>query len=149
MVMCSINLRPATAKDLSLIENLLKENRLPYQDIQEKLADLFIGSIGPKVVGIGGLEVYEDSGLLRSLAIAAAFRGKGYGKVFTTKLIEYAKVRGIREIYLLTTTAATFFTNIGFEKVNRSVVPPAIQNTSQFTSLCPASAVCMLKVISR
>lgn len=144
-----MELKSVATKDLVLIENLLKENQLPCQDISEKLADLFIGYIGSERVGIGGLEIYEDSGLLRSLVIETAFRGKGYGKAFTMKLIEYAKNRGIREVYLLTITATNFFTKIGFARVERSAVPLAIQNTSQFTGLCPASAVCLLKVISR
>jgi amino-acid N-acetyltransferase len=143
----NVSIRPATVRDLKLIENLLQENCSPYQDVPEKLADLFIGSIGSKVVGIGGLEVHENFGLLRSLVIKAAFRGQGYGKALATKLIELAKAKELKEVYLLTTTAVTFFSNMGFEKVGRSLVPSVIQNTSQFTSLCPAEAVCLLKVI--
>jgi len=144
----NLKLRRATIKDVPLIENLLRENQLPHQDISEKLSDLLIGSVKGQTIGIGGLEVYQDSGLLRSLAIERHYRGKGYGKVFTTTLLEFAKSRGVKQVYLLTTTAANFFTQLGFEKVDRSTVPSSIQNTSQFTYLCPASAICLLKVIS-
>ncbi|PSO66112.1 MAG: N-acetylglutamate synthase [Cyanobacteria bacterium SW_12_48_29] len=110
-------------------------------------ATFFLGSADSKVVEIGGLEIYEKWGLLRSLVIETAFRGKGYGQAFTRDLIEYAKLKGVREIYLLTTTAVTFFTKIGFEIVERSTVPLMIKSTSQFTSLCPASAVCLRKAM--
>jgi amino-acid N-acetyltransferase len=147
--MCSdLKLKLAAIEDLPFIESLLQENQLPHQDISEKLSNLFIGSVGEQTIGIGGLEVYRDAGLLRSLAIESSYRGKGYGKAFTAQLLEFAKSIGIEQIYLLTTTAVTFFTQLGFEKVDRSLVPSSIQNTSQFTSLCPASAICLLKEIS-
>lgn len=143
-----LKLRSANAQDLSSIENLLKEDRLPYQDISEKLADLFIGCVNSEAIGIGGLEVYQNSGLLRSLVVERSYRGRGYGKTFTAHLLRYAKSVNVERVYLLTTTATTFFTQLGFEKIDRSLAPSVIQNTSQFTSLCPASAICLLKEVS-
>jgi amino-acid N-acetyltransferase len=51
----------------------------------------------------------------------------------------------IREIYLLTTTAAEFFTHLGYRQVDRALAPAAIASTKEFSSLCPSTAVFMVK----
>jgi amino-acid N-acetyltransferase len=38
-----------------------------------------------------------------------------------------------------------FFARRGYHKVGRDAVPAAIKETVEFQSLCPASAVCMVK----
>jgi amino-acid N-acetyltransferase len=145
----NIELRSVTKEDLTSIEQLLQDNHLPDRDIYENSILLFIASIASKDIGVGGLELYENICLLRSLVIRDAFRGKGYGKELTNKLIDRAKDKGVKEVYLLTTTAADFFRKIEFKKIDRDRVPLAIKNTSQFSSLCPASAICLRKVISK
>ncbi|MFQ5980486.1 MAG: arsenic resistance N-acetyltransferase ArsN2 [Candidatus Heimdallarchaeota archaeon] len=139
-----VNLQEATEDNLRLIEKLLRNNDLPYEDIPSKIHCLFLGYGSSRFVGIGGLEIHGNYGLLRSLVIAETARGMGYGKGLANKLIDYAGEKGISEIYLLTTTAESFFANRGFKKVDRNVVPPEIQRTSEFSSLCPDSAVCMM-----
>lgn len=139
-----VNLQEATADDLSLIEKLLKNNDLPYEDIPSKIDCLFLGYVSSRLVGIGGLEIYGTYGLLRSLVIEETARGVGYGKALSDGLIGYAKEKEITEIYLLTTTAESFFANRGFRIVDRNAVPREIQKTSEFSGLCPDSAVCMM-----
>jgi amino-acid N-acetyltransferase len=114
----NIQLRSATKKDLALVSTLLQENQLPDRDIYENSVHLFIASIASKDIGIGGLELYDNICLLRSLVVRNAFRGKGYGKELTCQLLDRARDKGIKEVYLLTTTAAEFFSKIGFERVD-------------------------------
>ncbi|MHA2230972.1 MAG: arsenic resistance N-acetyltransferase ArsN2 [Candidatus Hodarchaeales archaeon] len=139
-----VKLQEATENNLPLIEKLLRNNDLPYEDIPSKIDCLFLGYVSSRFVGIGGLEIHGNYGLLRSLVIAETARGRGYGKGLGDKLIDYAGEKGISEIYLLTTTAESFFANRGFKIVDRNAVPPEIQKTSEFSSLCPDSAVCMV-----
>nr|MDO8135527.1 arsenic resistance N-acetyltransferase ArsN2 [Candidatus Njordarchaeum guaymaensis] len=143
-----IRLRKATRRDLPLIERLLKENDLPFQDVLAKIDSLFIVSSNSQNTGIGGVEVYGEYGLLRSVAIDKPFRGKGYGKALCDKLIQRAKRKGVKELYLLTTTADDFFRRMGFERVVRDSTPLVLQNTSEFRDLCPVSSICMRKRIS-
>jgi amino-acid N-acetyltransferase len=138
-------LREASTEDLQFILGLLKSNNLCFEDVPQKLTSLFIGYVGSKIVGIGGVEVYGELALLRSLVIEKPFRGKGYGKALYEELIQRAKSKGVRELYLLTTTAEEFFREIGFEKIKRDSVPTAIQNTTEFKELCPVSSICMRK----
>jgi amino-acid N-acetyltransferase len=55
--------------------------------------------------------------------------------------------KGIEEFYLLTTTADKFFARNGFEVIDRNKVPSSIAGTNEFDSICPATAVCMRKLL--
>lgn len=138
-----LRLQPATAHDLPLIQQWLEQNRLPYSDVPTVLDKLFLGYEASEVAGIGGVETYGEYGLLRSLVIIETFRGKGYGRVLCQSLANQARMQGIQELYLLTTTANSFFEKNGFERVDRQSAPDVLQQTSQFSQLCPAAAVCM------
>jgi amino-acid N-acetyltransferase len=48
-------------------------------------------------------------------------------------------------VYLLTNTAAEYFPRFGFERITRADVPPAVQASIEFTSLCPYTATVMRK----
>jgi amino-acid N-acetyltransferase len=49
---------------------------------------------------------------------------------------------------LLTETAEKFFRAIGYEVIDRRHVPEEIKQSAEFRSLCPASAVCMSKLLA-
>jgi len=138
-----MKIRRADKNDIHFIENLLRENNLPYTDVASKINCFFIGEVEDEVVGICGIEIYGNCALLRSLVIIDSFRDRGYGKTLYKEIIEYAKKESVKEIYLLTTTAKDFFGRIGFEEVNRNIVPSQIQNTTEFKYLCQSTAICM------
>ncbi len=142
-------LRKASVNDISLIESLLRVNSLPHQDISSKIDSLFIESDSRRMIGIGGVEIYDKYGLLRSLVVQESLRGKGYGKKLCDKLIQHARNEGVRELYLLTTTAEHFFERFGSERIDRKTAPTAIKNTTEFASLYPSSAICMRMRISK
>lgn len=136
----------AEAKDLNLIAGLLKQNDLPYQDIKTRGKcgkEFFLAYVNSILVGCVGLEKFDSIGLLRSVVVKEEYRNKDYGKQICNSLMEYAKTQDIKELYLLTTTAKNFFEKIGFRVIKRSFVPDAIKNTTEFSGLCPMSAVCL------
>jgi amino-acid N-acetyltransferase len=61
---------------------------------------------------------------------------------------EYAISQRVRHLYLLTTTADLFFARTGYQVIPRESAPAPIQETAEFQSICPASAVCMVKDLS-
>jgi len=125
---------------------LLKENDLPTSDL-DSVKDLFALLQKNKVVGTGGLEFFSDCALLRSVSVRKNLQGKGLGKFITRELEKISKQRRIHCLYLLTTTAKDFFKKEGFGVINREEVPTQIKNTSEFSSLCPASATIMKKTL--
>ena len=102
-----------------------------------------MGRAGQAVVGSAALELYGAAALLRSVAVALSFRGQGLGQQLTQAALKLARQRDITHIYLLTETASEFFSNFGFRPIDRSQVPFSVQNSMEFTSLCPASALAM------
>ncbi len=140
-----LELRNARKEDLPLIVELLRKSNLPCEDIPSKLDCMFIAHFGEKIIGLGGVEIYGMYGLLRSVVIKEDFRGKGYGRRLCLKLIERARQRGVKDLYLLTTTAEEFFRKLGFSVVDRDGAPEVIRKTDEFHSLCPSTAVCMVK----
>jgi amino-acid N-acetyltransferase len=94
-----------------------------------------------------GLEVLGEVGLLRSLAVPQEDRGRGVGTQLTHKAEDYARTLGVQALYLLTTTAPDFFARRGYQRIDRAAAPAPLQATTEFQSLCPSTAVCMVKYI--
>lgn len=131
------------ADDYEYVERLLSENDLPTTDLDASDVELFVFSVDDERVGCGGLEVYCDHALLRSVVVEDEHRGNSYGQSLCEGLLDRAQNQGVREVYLLTTTAADFFERLDFERIDPTSVPDSIQDTTEFAELCPDSAVCM------
>ena len=89
------------------------------------------------------MERYGDSGLLRSVAVALEWRSTGIGRTLVDRVLEEGRGAGVREVYLLTTTAEHYFPRLGFACVDREIVPAALRASAEFSGACPASAVVM------
>jgi amino-acid N-acetyltransferase len=98
--------------------------------------------------GVVGLEIYGNDALLRSLAVDPAARGRGCAGALIAQAEQYAQQRGVRRIYLLTTSAADFFARLGYKRLERDEAPGAIRATSEFAALCPVDSVLMTKEVS-
>ncbi len=125
---------------------LLQAQGLPVSDITDEHLEhfFFVGSDGSPS-GLVGLEIYGSDALLRSLVVGENARGQGVGSTLTDHAEQYAASKGVRSIYLLTTTAEAFFNRLGYERIERSQAPPSIQRTLEFANLCPASSALMVK----
>lgn len=141
----SATLRPARSEDLESIERLLAASSLPLVGVAGALADFVVAETDGALVGVGGLEVCCDNALLRSVAVDPAWRSRGVGRALVTRIISDAEVRGIRGLYLLTTTAERWFPGFGFRQIGREEVPPDVRETDEFQSACPASATVMVR----
>jgi amino-acid N-acetyltransferase len=130
-----IVLDAAREENIPFIMGLLEENGLPVSDIADKRGSIFLARSGDTVVGIGGVEILGEYGLLRSLAIVREQRGRGYGGAVVRELVRRARSAGVLRLYLLTTTAAPFFEGIGFERIEREQAPRPIAETSEFSNL--------------
>ena len=62
------------------------------------------------------------------------------GDALTRDRIEWAWRRGLRSVYLLTTTAGDYFPRFGFQHADRQTAPDAIRQSREFSEACPASA---------
>jgi amino-acid N-acetyltransferase len=127
-------------------QRLLAACELPYQDITAAHLKHYLGKHdGGALVGVVGLELCGDDALLRSLAVAEPCRGRGLGSDLLSSAEQRAHAQGVQTLYLLTTTASRFFAAHGFREIDRATAPAAVQETTEFQTLCPDSAVCMVK----
>lgn len=132
---------------LNIVESLLAGENLPHEDVPSSPGSFFLGYEGPSIVGCIGIEIGEKDALLRSLVVPKPHRRKGYGEMLFLKVLEHAKTRGVRNLYLLTTIAEDFFTRCGFSRIDRDKAPPFIRTSNEFRSLCPSSAALMHLII--
>jgi len=131
------------AESFESFRTLLKSSNLPADDLNFK-KDLLIGYFeGNVLVGTGGLEIYDGVALLRSLSVKLGIRGRSVGTTITEYLLEEAKNRKVKGVYLLTETAHGFFLKKGFKDVARDEVPESLKTSSEFSRICPTSASVM------
>jgi amino-acid N-acetyltransferase len=129
----------------SEIIDLLRNNNLPAADLPLKIDDFFIADEKDKIVGVIGMERYESSGLLRSMVVHSDYRNRNIAHALITALERKAIATGVSEIYLLTETADKYFGKKGYQVITRSEVPPEVQTSSEFSHVCPATAIVMKK----
>jgi amino-acid N-acetyltransferase len=138
-------LRQADDGTLPYVRTLLERNGLPFDDVGSKLDCFYVGYVGTDPIGIGGVEVYDTDGLLRSVVVEREVRGEGFGSALCTRLEERAAANGVETLHLLTTTAAEFFAEREYAETPRQTAPAAIQRTTEFDDLCPSTATYMRK----
>ena len=143
-----ILIREARKDDLKAIKSLLDNSSLPFVDIEEHLMNFIVLEVEENIIGTIGTELYEDTALLRSLAVDKEYQSKGYGQDLYNALISKIKKMNVKNIYLLTETAEGFFNKLGFQKAERESVPASIKQTNEFSTLCPEGAVCMVKILN-
>ncbi len=148
MTHAPIAIRSASAADLDTVRGLLQSAKLPTDGLEEQFGEGYaIAEFDGVPIGAEGIEVYGDAGLLRSAVVDTAWRGRGVGDALTHNRLAWAAQHGLREVWLLTTTAADYFPRYGFERAPRDAAPPLMQKSREFAEACPASAIVMRRAI--
>jgi phosphinothricin acetyltransferase len=129
--------------DWPAVANLLQTCRLPIDGAQDHLQDFFVAVMAGEIVGVAGLERYETSGLLRSVAIAAKHRSAGIARQLVERIRTSARAHGLSDLYLLTTNAADYFSRLAFVPMRRQDAPSALLASVEFQGACPSSATLM------
>jgi amino-acid N-acetyltransferase len=96
------------------------------------------------VVGSAELEIYGDSALLRSVAVAPSEQGGGLGQRLVGAALDLARQRAVRRVYLLTETAEEYFVRLGFQPIDRSQVNDLVKRSIEFSEVCADSATAMV-----
>ncbi|HEY6952172.1 MAG TPA: arsenic resistance N-acetyltransferase ArsN2 [Bacteroidota bacterium] len=138
-------LRKAEDSDKTAIRTLLESVALPTESIGNGTTTFYLAEEKGNLLGIAGFEFYGDDALLRSVAVPPQIQNKGIGDGIVDSMIVLARERNIKRIVLLTETAEGFFRKKGFKTVDRSSIGNESMNrSSEFTTACPTSAVCMI-----
>ena len=142
-----VQITPARESDLQSIKDLLLANNLPIEGVDDHWRTFILARDNGRVVACGGAETYQVAALIRSIAVLPEYRKQGVGRRIVRQLLDRLAARGVREFYLLTTTAEEYFKKRGFKTIDRDEVHPQLLQSREFQDACPSSAVCMRLVM--
>ena len=142
-----MNIVPASQNSFSAAIELLKNNNLPTEDINPG-TQLFVVEEGDNVIATVAVEYDYNDALLRSLSVSEEKRSSGIGAELVDFIEDYVRKQGVRTIYILTTTAAGFFSRRGYTLIDRSNVPQFIKDTKEYSVICASSSTLMKKKLS-
>jgi amino-acid N-acetyltransferase len=140
-----VQLREAEPDDVAPALDLLFRSGLPLDGVPNDADLLVVARDAGRVVGVAGLELHEGDGLLRSVATDAEHRGRRIASQLCEEIELRARELGAGRLYLLTETAERFFAKRGYRRVDRTAAPHGIASSREFTAVCPASSVLMLR----
>ena len=136
--------RLATSR-LDELRAVLVNEGMPIEDIEAYDCALFEIRSNDDLLGFAGIQGIGLDRLLRSVWIKPALRRSGHGAALIACIEEEARACGCTTLHLLTTTASSFFTRLGYQAADRSSAPGNMAATREFALLCPASAVYLFK----
>ena len=142
-----IEIKECNNKDRQSIIALLQLENLPVEDLPADLNNFFIALDEDTVAGVVGLEKYGNCGLLRSLVVDKGYRSEKIGGKLVNQSEETAKALGVTAMYLFTETASDYFAKKGYVTIKREELPADVRKSSEFSHVCPESAIVMQKYI--
>jgi amino-acid N-acetyltransferase len=138
------SIRSARPEDEAGVLVLLEEEGLPTDEVARWLPHYVVAEDGGRVVGVAGLEVHGTDGVLRSVVVERSRQGGGLGGRLAATIIATARRAGLHRLYLLTTTAETYFPRHGFRSIPRDSASASVRDSVEFREACPDSAVAMV-----
>jgi len=106
--------RPASLADVPRMAGLIAEAHLPPIFIEEFIDGFLAADVAGQVGACGGVEMYDDCAVIRSVVVDPSARGLGLGGQLAERLIALARARGARDVYLFTQDAREFWKHCGF-----------------------------------
>ena len=145
-----LHAEPARPHDVPEALDLLSRCGLSKKDVAERGGHYFVvHEDDGRVVGVAGLELHGEDGLLRSVAVDEDYRGQGLGASLVEGIFGRAARLEIGTVYLLTVDARDYFARQGFADCPRDEAPEAIRASWEFSTGCPTSAAFMKRAVAR
>jgi UDP-N-acetylmuramate: L-alanyl-gamma-D-glutamyl-meso-diaminopimelate ligase len=125
--------RFAAAADVARVDDLLGAYGLPAIERSASVETLVVGPFDGPVAGTVSLQAVGERAFLFGLAVEARRRGEGLGWVLGDQVLDRARCLGVREVVLLTSTAADFFAGkLGYRPTALDAVDPTLRATPNF-----------------
>jgi glycerol 3-phosphatase-2 len=121
---------------------LVEEAGLPADGDDE---EAIVAQADDEAVAAASVAVHDETGYLHSVAVRPDVRGLHAGTLITAAAVRRAVRGGARACLLVTEDAAGFFSRLGFEEVDRDVLPAWVAERS---IACSESATAMRRALS-
>lgn len=139
----NVSVRPAAAADLPAVARLLQANQLSTEGLSGRLDTWLVAVSSSEVVGCAGAELYGELALLRSVAVAPGLQRRGIGKQLVGWLLQEARRRRLKTVYLFTVKAPEYFVQFGFKRAEIEHAPQALRASSEYQVACQACSAFM------
>ncbi len=125
-------IRVARPKDVSAIFAILRAGArtealrgVTRKQVEELIQDFFVYEADGAIIGCCRLVPLNPPHdvELAGVLVQPAYQRKGIGRTLVSFGIEEARRRGFQRLIALTTQAGSFFTGLGFEDVDRTILP--------------------------
>jgi amino-acid N-acetyltransferase len=147
--MRNVSVRSANRDDIPAVELAIRDAELTTSGLRDQFGESYaVAESDGQIVGVVGIEVHGDNGLLRSAVVMPPWRGKGIGEALVRDRIEWSRRHGLRALYLLTKTAVDYFPRFGFQSIERAAAPNGIRGSVKFAEDCCATAAVMMLPLS-
>lgn len=113
-----VTVRAARSDDVPAMAQLIESANLPPFFIDQFLDGFVLAERKGEMLGCGGVEIYGDTAVLRSIVVAEAARGLGLGRALAERLAGHARAARVTELYLFTQDAHDFWRHLGFTDVD-------------------------------
>ena len=112
-----VTFRDARAGDVPRMAELMAAAHLPPLFIEEHLAGFVAGDRAGELIACGGIEMYEDCAVIRSVVVDESGRGLGLGGKLAEMLMTNARNAGATDFYLFTADALPFWQRYDFAEI--------------------------------
>lgn len=109
--------RQAQTDDVPRMVELIARAHLPPLFIEEFLDGFIAAEQNGRLIACGGIEMYGDCGVIRSVVVDEAARGLGLGGTMAELLMAKGRAAGAADVYLFTGDALAFWAGYGFLEV--------------------------------
>ena len=139
---------PARAHDLRGALELLGRAELTEQDVGEGWGHYFVvREDDGRVVGVAGLELHGEDGLLRSVAVDEDYRGQGLAGALSRPCSSARSAWACARCTCSRPARGTTSRAAASGDCARDAAPPAIRESWEFKNGCPSTAAFMQRKV--
>ncbi|MGO4332653.1 GNAT family N-acetyltransferase [Cupriavidus sp. 2TAF22] len=127
-----LRVRAAQPADWPAIAEILESCGLASDDLDPSLALFHIGLLDGKIVGCAGTEGYDETVVVRSVAVLPPYRDRGIASHMVAAALMRARSNGCTRAVLLSASCPNYFARYGFSLIAAERLPPAVRASREF-----------------
>jgi len=124
--------RRGRAGDLPTLVLLIAAGELPPLFLEPFVDGFLVVEHQDRIVGAGGVEMYGEDAVIRSVVVDAEARGLGLGLEIARLLDEDARASGARNVFLFSLHAWRFWLRLGYDELPLDQWPEPVRENWQY-----------------